>query len=142
MFLRKFQIVISVRDKSEKIRCFLQIFIKNDKIKWTVKSVERNIKTDVRNLLRQFKNIGNYLRLLFDRDVYGLCKLYSAMGYLLVSSSFSPQISFRFLPLLLLTRNKTKQKRNLIAVVQCHYFIYQSIQNEGEKKRRNPSKII
>lgn len=34
---------------------------------------------DARNLLRQFKNIGNYLRLLFDPDVYGLCKLYTVM---------------------------------------------------------------
>lgn len=31
---------------------------------------------DARNLLRRFKNIGNYLRLLSDADVYGLCKLY------------------------------------------------------------------
>lgn len=37
---------------------------------------------DARNLLRQFKNIGNYLRLLFDPDVYGLCKLYPVTGWL------------------------------------------------------------
>lgn len=43
---------------------------------------------DARNLLRQFKNIGNYLRLLFDPDVYGLCKLYVVMGCLTVASSY------------------------------------------------------
>lgn len=44
---------------------------------------------DARNLLRQFKNIGNYLRLLFDPDVYGLCKLYAVMGCLTAASSYT-----------------------------------------------------
>lgn len=41
-----------------------------------------------RNLLRQFKNIGNYLRLLFVPDVYGLCKLYAVMGCLTAALSY------------------------------------------------------
>lgn len=45
---------------------------------------------DVWNLLRQFKNVGNYLRLLFDPDVYGLCKLYIVMGCLTAVSSYTP----------------------------------------------------
>jgi len=44
---------------------------------------------DAWNLLRQFKNIGNYLRLLFDPDVYGLCKLYPVMGCLTAASSYT-----------------------------------------------------
>ena len=40
------------------------------------KESEEQTNNNMRNLLRQFKNIGNYLHLLFDPDVYGLCKLY------------------------------------------------------------------
>lgn len=50
---------------------------------------------DARNLLRQFKNIGNYLRLLFDPDVYGLCKLYPVTGWTnpLPSSPFADRVA-------------------------------------------------
>lgn len=44
---------------------------------------------DARNLLRQFKNVGNYLRLLFDPDVYGLCKLYAVIRCLTAASSYT-----------------------------------------------------
>lgn len=48
---------------------------------------------DPRNLLRQFKNIDNYLRLLFDPDVYGLCKLYAVMECLTTASSYTSSSS-------------------------------------------------
>ena len=51
------------------------------------KEGEEQTNNNMRNLLRQFKNIGNYLRLLFDPDVYGLCKLYTVMECLFVASS-------------------------------------------------------
>lgn len=50
--------------------------------------------TDARYLLRQFKNVGNYLRLLFIPDVYGLCKLYAVMGCLTTARSPLPASSF------------------------------------------------
>jgi len=51
------------------------------------KEGEEQTNNNMWNLLRQFKNIGNYLRLLFDPDVYGLCKLYTVIECLLVASS-------------------------------------------------------
>lgn len=36
-------------------------------------------------LLRQFKNAANYLRLLFDPDLYSLCKSYPVISFAISS---------------------------------------------------------
>ena len=70
----------------------------------------------MRNLLRQFKSIGNYLvPLLFDFDVYGLCKLCRLMGSI---PAFSSNIfSLNIVAVNILDYNKSSRYSNYLRLI-------------------------
>lgn len=60
------------------------------------REIERESRTmNARYLLRQFKNTANYLRLLFDPDLYSLCKSYPVISFAISSRNLITERIFR-----------------------------------------------